>query len=181
MNDNPYAAPASTANDFDPFSESLHDGFPVATQGKRFANFLIDYFLIQGASFVIGVFVGFVFIAANDGDLTPVAANNMQMISMGIGMLFWFFYYFLPEALFGFTLGKLITGTRVVREQGGRPGALQIAGRTLVRMIPFEPFSFLFGDTTTGWHDTLSRTRVVDVRAVAKRPIRVAASQPDRQ
>jgi len=36
-----------------------------------------------------------------------------------------------------------------------------IAQRTLCRLIPFDALSFLFNDSV-GWHDTLSKTRIVN-------------------
>jgi uncharacterized RDD family membrane protein YckC len=69
------------------------------------------------------------------------------------------------EVAFGATVGKLITGTRVVSADGGSARAGQVIGRTFARIIPFEPLSFLVGDTTTGWHDSLSGTKVVDTRS----------------
>ena len=56
-------------------------------------------------------------------------------------------YYFGMEAVFGKTVGKLITGTKVVSETGGRPSIGQFLGRSFVRLVPFEAFSFL-GDST---------------------------------
>jgi hypothetical protein len=54
-------------------------------------------------------------------------------------------YYFVPEALFGATPGKLITGLRVVRVDG-RPlevGAVLV--RNVVRLIDALPFLYLLG------------------------------------
>ena len=58
-------------------------------------------------------------------------------------------------------------GTRVVSENGTDPTFGQVAGRTLSRFIPFEPLSVLFSNTHLGWHDSLSKTKVVATR---KRP-----------
>jgi uncharacterized RDD family membrane protein YckC len=60
--------------------------------------------------------------------------------------------------------GKLIMGTRVVRDDGGTPRLAQILGRSLVRLIPFEPFSALNGKFPHPWHDRLSGTRVIRIR-----------------
>ena len=75
-------------------------------------------------------------------------------------------YVLTLEHLLGATLGKLITGTRVVDERGGRPTFGQIVGRTLCRFIPFEPFSVLFATDgqVRGWHDRIPRTYVVRKR-----------------
>ena len=58
-------------------------------------------------------------------------------------------YYVILEASFGWTIGKLVTGTRVVRFDGDKPHFPQILGRTFARFIPFEPFSVLFGGSAT--------------------------------
>jgi uncharacterized RDD family membrane protein YckC len=54
-------------------------------------------------------------------------------------------YYVAQEALWSRTLGKLITGTKVVNEDGSKLTFGRALGRTLCRLIPFEPLSFLGG------------------------------------
>ena len=71
-------------------------------------------------------------------------------------------YYIGFEAVTGRTVGKLVTGTQVVNTNGALPTFGQVVGRSFVRLIPFEPFSFIFLDR--GWHDHWSGTRVVRVR-----------------
>ncbi|MCA9066572.1 MAG: RDD family protein, partial [Planctomycetaceae bacterium] len=73
-------------------------------------------------------------------------------------------YYVFMEAVFQRSLGKLVTGTMVVAADGSRPSFGKILGRSFARIIPFEAFSFLGSKTPTGWHDTLSGTRVVKTR-----------------
>jgi len=68
--------------------------------------------------------------------------------------------YFIQEYFFGITIGKLITGTRVVDNDGNKPSAWSIVIRTASRLIPFEAFSFLSSDKR-GWHDTISDTFVI--------------------
>ena len=43
---------------------------------------------------------------------------------------------------------------------GSKPKPIDILGRTLIRIIPFEYFTFLRG-RNPGWHDELSKTFVV--------------------
>jgi uncharacterized RDD family membrane protein YckC len=71
-------------------------------------------------------------------------------------------YYTFMESTLGRSLGKLITGTKVINLEGKRPKPLTILGRSFARLVPFEPFSF-FGNER-GWHDRWSDTRVVDMR-----------------
>lgn len=83
--------------------------------------------------------------------------------SVVLGFAILLFYYVILEAATGRTLGKLITGTKVVNEDGGAPSIGQIIGRTLCRCIPFEAFSFLSSDAR-GWHDRIPKTYVVKAR-----------------
>ena len=83
----------------------------------------------------------------------------------GIGIAAMLLYYIPMESIFGFTIGKLVTGTRVVTEDGGKPRWGQIVGRTFARFIPFEPFSLLFSsEERRGWHDSLPKLYVVRKR-----------------
>jgi len=73
-------------------------------------------------------------------------------------------YYTLMEGTFGFTLGKLITNTRVVDEYGRSPTFWKAFLRSLCRLIPFNAFSLLMSDDETrrGWHDSIPRAYVVN-------------------
>lgn len=90
--------------------------------------------------------------------------NFLRDYAIGISAML--VYYIPMEGFFGFTVGKLITGTRVVNEQGGKPRWGQVVGRTFARFIPFEAFSVLFANDTErrGWHDSLPKTYVVRKR-----------------
>lgn len=84
-----------------------------------------------------------------------------QLTDMGLlaGGLVVMAYYSVLEGLTSRTLGKLITGTYVVTDEGLKPSFLAILGRTLCRFMPFEWITFLF--SSAGFHDRLSHTRVV--------------------
>jgi uncharacterized RDD family membrane protein YckC len=122
-----------------------------APSGTRLANLLIDGICRLVLAVGIGVICG----------LAGVDLQNAG-ISFLFGLVTILAYYIILEGLFGFTIGKLITGTRVVALDGSRPKFSAIVGRSLARFVPFEPFSFL--GNTTGWHDRWSGTRVVRVR-----------------
>jgi len=92
--------------------------------------------------------------------LAGISLQGATPTILGIGITVG--YYVVLETAAGRTLGKLITGTREVREDGGKPRFGQILGRTAARFIPFEPFSLL--GSPKGWHDGLSGTRVIRVR-----------------
>lgn len=72
-------------------------------------------------------------------------------------------YYFIFEALFQATPGKMVTKCMVVNEYGKRASVLQILGRSVIRMVPFEQFTFL-GESSYGWHDKFPKTYVVEIK-----------------
>jgi len=152
-----------------PYAPTVHDvsinpnsNMQLASQNKRFLNLIIDniamWVINSGIGFGIGVLLGF------NGGINPDQVVAFNIISYIIGTLSGLTYFALFEQLTGRTLGKLITGTKVVNEDGGTPTFGQILGRSACRFIPFEPFSFLFGTDVkfpAGWHDRFSKTRVV--------------------
>ncbi len=62
----------------------------------------------------------------------------------------------------GRSLGKLITGTKVVMIDGSAPTTKNYFYRNLCRIIPFDTLTFL-GEN--GWHDKISKTTVVNKKA----------------
>ncbi len=123
--------------------------YESASGWKRFFNYIIDIIAFYIIIFIIAIAFGFL------GMAEMLTKTNIYILSALILIL----YYSLTEGISGRTLGKLITGTKVITEDGGNPGFTKILVRTLCRFIPFEAFSFL-GDGT-GWHDTITKTRVV--------------------
>ena len=113
---------------------------------RRLANFYIDLFAICAIRWLL------------------INVMPERVVEQNIGI--WFFvliawgYYFIFESIFQRTIGKFITGTRVVDIIGDKPSVWTIAIRSLIRLIPFEPFSFL-GAKVCGWHDRWSYTFVV--------------------
>lgn len=168
----PGMQPVASGGGHNPYAASLHESSGsaptgtdhYASQNKRLANYLLDWVFVQVFSFGIGIAVGFVFIAMHGVEMTPEQNANMTLVSMIMGFGFFALYYVLMEAVFGATLAKFITKTRVVSVDGGKAGFGKILGRSLARMIPFDPLSYLFGDKRVGWHDSLSGTRVIDLK-----------------
>lgn len=72
-------------------------------------------------------------------------------------------YYLIFETLLGITPAKTLTRTRVVDYDGNPAKWHAILVRTLVRLIPFEAFTF-FG--YNGLHDRLSKTMVACEKAI---------------
>ena len=152
----PYQAPVSSLSD-------QSEPYPInrAGAGRRFLGFLIDY--VASIFFVIlFLFAWNMVVAMTSGEEGLELGDEPEspLRDRLIGLIFYLCYYVVFEGLFSRTIGKFVTGTIVVDDSGFPPSFLQILGRSLARMIPFDPLSFL-GAGTRGWHDTLSGTNVV--------------------
>jgi uncharacterized RDD family membrane protein YckC len=120
-----------------------------ASSGQRLGNLLIDLF----SFYAIFIALGLVFRPLLILIFTPVLPAIVFAL-----------YLSLVELIFkGRTLGKLITGTRAVREDGSPITASEAFGRGFSRIVPFEAFSAL-GSGTYPWHDRWSHTYVVDLK-----------------
>ncbi|NBL63833.1 hypothetical protein GV828_01320 [Flavobacterium sp. NST-5] len=82
-----------------------------------------------------------------------------QAVIFIIVVFFRVFYYLTLEAILGVTPAKLLSETRVVDQQGAKPSTNKIISRTLLRLVPFEAFSFFMH---SGLHDKTSGTYVVN-------------------
>ncbi len=127
-----------------------------ASTGKRFLNYLID--VIAYYFVVIVIVMGTMF--SGNQSIAEEAASESLLANV-FALLLFFAYYTVMEATFdGKTLGKFITRTRAVRDDGSALGWDKAALRSICRFIPFEPFSLLGGGR--GWHDSIAKTVVVN-------------------
>ncbi|THU41732.1 RDD family protein [Niastella caeni] len=131
-----------------------YDMVAYTSIGHRFVHYLLDYFLIlpfwmSAASFLY-VFNYMVFGSASYSSANPTLFYLYYFVS-------YLLYYFLAEAIFRQTLGKMVTRSCVVSD-GVQLSTGRILLRTLSRLIPFDPIAFLFG---AKWHDRVSSTAVV--------------------
>jgi uncharacterized RDD family membrane protein YckC len=155
MNDeNPYRASGATLERALPRLD-----IDSAPKVRRFFNWLIDRVAVYLSFAVIAI------VAAMSGNLAVIEwMQNVDRITDIV--LTWSIlvaYYTLMEGAFGFTLGKLVTNTRVVDEYGQRPAFRKAFQRSLCRLIPFNAVSLLMSDAETrrAWHDAIPRTYVV--------------------
>ncbi len=144
----PYAPPASKLKD-----NITKNEFIYASKWQRFANMLID----DLGYFILAVIVG-ALVAIIGGDSAVALMESIPDIILGY--VIFSIYYFFCEFFTGRTLGKLITRTRVVDEEGNKPSFRKILGRTFTRLVPFEAFSFL-GKDGRGLHDRWPKTYVI--------------------
>jgi uncharacterized RDD family membrane protein YckC len=124
----------------------------IAGKEKRFANYMADSFIIVLAA---GPVISF-YLGIKGGSIYEDGGYQSALLESAIGLVV---YYGLFEICFRSTPGKYLTGTRVINENGQPVSVLRALGRTLCRLIPFEHFSFL---GNRGWHDSISRTDVVE-------------------
>lgn len=152
-NSNPYASPKSDVSDPQTHEIILVSGW------IRLANYFIDYI----AQIVLGGIIGGILGALFGYQAVIMLSDllNKALFSLAI----FFLYYMILEGTAGRTLGKLITGTKVVNISGEKPSLGQIIGRTLTRFIPFEFVTF-FGSETHGLHDRWASTYVVKTRGI---------------
>lgn len=125
----------------------------IAGQGRRFVNYLIDLACV----FLLAAQFGVILVLL--GKESWLESFDNPLVDRLFTILLLFFYYLFFEGLFGRTVGKMVTGTTVVMEDGTRPPFSATLKRTLWRIVPFEPLSFL--GSGQGWHDTKSDTMVV--------------------
>ncbi len=130
----------------------------LAGQWIRLANSIIDLIsiLVLWTLFTVGLVL-----LGVDQFYKDEQGQQIPLLPLVILLPTFWLYYLLTEFYFQQTLGKKITKTKVVTVTGDKPNFTQILGRTISRSIPFEYLSYL--GTTSGIHDRLSGTRVVNV------------------
>ena len=148
------------------------DLFPMeeytdAGTGQRFVNWLLDNLLMQyGLSYITGTLVGIIISSLFPDFAIRIIEDqtNIDLIIIGytIAIFNYLLYYSICEKAFkGYTLGKLISGTRAIRQDGQELTFRDAFLRSLSRLVPFEPFSALGG---LPWHDKWTNTRVIKTR-----------------
>lgn len=128
----------------------------IASATRRFWTYVVDLIVIWIGMITLQIAYG---VAFGIDDLE--ALNSPKW--WGICIAFYFIYYVTFEVASGRTLGKVLTGTRVVTTNGLALSIPTAILRTLCRFLPFEPMSFSLGETW--WHDSFSRTQVVRSRS----------------
>ena len=120
-----------------------------ADKGTRAGNFIIDMLVLIIIIVLLTYLIWFVYpdILDTDSVTFDVLASTT-----------FFLYYFISEFFFAKTVGKLLTKTIVVDKSGNKPKTFNLVVRSLVRLIPVESITFLFG---LGFHDLVSGTVVV--------------------
>lgn len=147
------------------FGEELLN-YRETSVGQRFFNYLIDLIPFYGLLFLTGFVLAAVSMALSS-DLanewfSDEESSGFVLFAYLLTFINFLGYYTCCEKIFkGRTLGKLITGTRAVREDGKELTWKDAFLRSLSRLVPFEPFSAFGGYP---WHDKWTKTMVVKTR-----------------
>ncbi|WP_293870651.1 RDD family protein [Flavobacterium sp.] len=134
----------------------------IATHKQRFSNWFID--LIVQVIFLFLILVFITAIALSNGNkefMVSFVKNDIAQYTVVTCTSLLYYNFF--EIFFAKTFGKFITQTVVVDINGDKPHHETILIRSLCRLIPFEILSFITMPAR-GWHDSLSKTYVVDKR-----------------
>ncbi|MEZ4948685.1 MAG: RDD family protein [Saprospiraceae bacterium] len=139
-------------------SDDIH--YSMVSAWKRLANFLVDWIGIVIWNILFGILISYFKFLLGFGFRIQMGMN----LELYLFLLFCFryvLYYSLTEYfLKGKTLGKYLTNTRVITQHNEMPSFKICLLRSIIRLVPFEPFSFLGG--VPGWHDEWSKTYVVE-------------------
>jgi uncharacterized RDD family membrane protein YckC len=131
-----------------------------ATFGQRFTNWLVD-----AVAQIVIMFIALLIITAiaqNNGNKTIITYLLLNPIGQYTFVTcIRLVYYNVFEVFFARTVGKWVSNTIVVDVNGNQPDHQTILVRTLCRLIPFYELSML-GIPTRGWHDSISKTYVVN-------------------
>ena len=130
--------------------------YETATAGQRFANHLIDMILYYLIIFLIFLFIGTIIpsFLADDEDIGVTIMTYVIIYIVVIS------YFTIMELMTGKTVGKMVTGTKVIREDGMKLTLRDCFIRSICRLIPFEAFSG-FSSSGVMWHDSIAKTYVV--------------------
>ena len=135
---------------------TLYREVQVIRGWARFAHYLIDAVILAG----VRMLANYMFKMQQ-----PPSLRNMsefwafQLKAMAISTVITVAYYAIFETWFASTPGKMMLGRVVIDEYALKPDGGKIFLRTLARLVPFEAFSCLW---PRGWHDTWTKTFVVD-------------------
>lgn len=148
------------------YEETQVAAIELASKEQRCINFIIDNLIMRfSLAFATGVlftyvvrhtFPGFAELIFQEDSLIAILVTNYMISRVNYAI-----YYSLSEKFFnGYTLGKLFTKTRAVRNDGGELTWKDAIHRSFSRFLPFE---FLSGFAEKPWHDSWTDTTVVKV------------------
>lgn len=136
-----------------------------ATKWQRFAHFIIDRVVVYLIFVIFGFLCALTYKIFGTTYFVNIAYNLSsvgKLMDIVITSTVYFFYVLLMEYFTkGRTVGKYLTGCKVIATDGIEPSFQDYFIRNLYRLIPFDSLSFL---GKNGWHDDWSDTRVINYK-----------------
>ena len=136
-----------------------------ADKGYRFLNYIIDlaFAMVIIWTLMLAFVIAKYFITGADIEETidQIADMNPLIDRVGTVLMCSFILFLVEKFTNGRSLGKLITGTKVVKADGSDLTTDDLLKRNFTRAVPFDQLSFL---GNIGWHDNWSNTRVVRIK-----------------
>ncbi|PKF74449.1 RDD family protein [Chryseobacterium sp. PMSZPI] len=131
----------------------------------RFANLVIDRIVVLCIFIAFGFFSSLIF-AVTGVDFFLTVVRKLSEVNRFMDILItstvYFTYLLLIEYFTkGRSIGKYITGTKVICIDGTESTFRDYFIRNISRFVPFDFLSFL-GEN--GWHDSWSETRVINIK-----------------
>jgi uncharacterized RDD family membrane protein YckC len=139
----------------------------LASKVERLGTFIYDIVFMFVFLAVFMIFMQIIFQIFSWGDAFDTVKQFSNKYEHLFIMILLLFYYVPQEVFFGKTVGKRIMKTKVVNEDGSELKWTSAIIRTLCRLIPLDPFSFIFPffisdlSRPIGWHDRISKTKVI--------------------
>lgn len=132
----------------------------------RFGNFIIDRVVVYLFFLAFGFFASLTYEILGTEFFINIAlelSSVNKFMDILITTTVYFLYVFLIEYFTkGRTIGKYITGSKVISTDGTQPTLQDYFIRNISRFVPFDALSFLGGGN--GWHDSWSDTRVIHIK-----------------
>ncbi len=120
---------------------------------KRFLHFFVDTLII----FLILYTLNLVFDFPSPKN---IFFTILYFYTSILFLILFLTYFIISEFYFQTTIGKILTNSLVIDIYGNKPTFKTILLRTLVRLIPWDIYTFIFEDR--GWHDKWTNTLVVN-------------------
>jgi uncharacterized RDD family membrane protein YckC len=136
------------------------DFYERSSAGKRLANYLIDLVLFYVLLFMLGFILALV--SPTFVGIVTNQRSDFGLLDRFITLLLYAVYMSVIEALFhGKSLGKLITKTKAVNQDGSQISTAKAFERGFSRAVPFCVFSAL-GNPSNPWQDRWTNTMVIN-------------------
>jgi uncharacterized RDD family membrane protein YckC len=147
------------------FAPPFQKTVTVVGFGRRLLAILIDAAMVSFITFLVTAAVGFVALLL--ASFYPDDPTQFDILVILSGLIVSIAYFVVSWVKSGQTLGKSVTGMKVVRTDGSRLSWGQALLRYLGYIISGAVFSlgFLwvaFDPKRQGWHDKIARTYVID-------------------